>query len=384
MGYLVVDVETTTKNNGHPFTQSNKLCLVGLRGKDYEETFDIEYSAGPFGDHLHRIQHAIDESDILVGFNIKYDLHWLRRYGISLAGVRVHDTQLCFFIQRRQQQRYPSLNEAGEYYGVGSKDADAGTYWDRGVDTCDIPWDVLDGYNRQDLRLTEQVYLRQLRWLEENPKQAKLFELQCRDLLVLEEMEWNGLVYDTEESKKRSAEIGNRINTIVESLNGVVDDVPVNWNSGEHVSAVLYGGVIRQDVREPFYFTYKDPKREGVWKERWVTKEFHCPRLVEPLKNTALAKEGVWQTGVPILRELQVSNEKAKSIIGLLSELADLSKQNDYYEGIPELIEEMEWEGNVLHGNLNQCVAVTGRLSSNKPNLQNMPEDVHECIRSRF
>lgn len=385
MSYVVVDVESTTKNKGHPFTPSNKLCLVGVKNEYLEETYPIEYSLEPYGSRLDSIRRNIDEYGLIVGFNLKFDLHWLRRYGVDISRCWVHDCQIAYFLETNQEVRYPSLNEAAAHYGTPPKLDTVGEYWKRGIDTPDIPYSILDDYLRQDLRTTDDIYHKQVEWLNAHPKLKRLFRLQCQDLLVLEEMEWNGLVYDVDKSKKRCEEVDLRIAGIVGDLNSHMGDVPVNWNSPEHVSAVLYGGTVKQDVKEPFLFTYKDPKRAPEWKERWKTIEHAMPRLVTPLPNTSLAKEGQHMTGTPVLRELQTMGSKtAEFIINCLLDLAELSKVRDYYSGIPELMTEMEWTDGVLHGNLNQCSVVTGRLSSNKPNLQNMPEAVHELIRSRY
>lgn len=386
MSYLVVDVEGTTKNKGHPFTPSNKLCAIGIKNETIEEVYPIEYGIEPYGDRLASIQQHITEYGHIVGFNVKFDLHWLRRYGIDFSSCWVHDCQLAYFLEVNQSVRYPSLNEAAAHYGLSPKlDVVATEYWAKGIDTPDVPWQLLDEYNRQDIRLTEAIYQKQIKWLDAHPKLKRLFRLQCQDLMVLEEMEWNGLLYDKEQSRERLAGVDLLVGGITRDLDGFVSRCPVNWNSVDHVSAVLYGGVIEEHIKEPFLFTYKDEKRAPQWKERWTVLTHHLPRLVEPLPNTSLAKEGKWQTGGPVLKELRPSHSgPAASIISLLLELADLAKLRDYYSGIPELMDTMGWTDGYLHGNLNQCSVVTGRLSSNKPNLQNMPEVVHELILSRF
>lgn len=386
MSHLVFDVETTTKNKGHPFTQSNKLCLVGLKNGPLEDTLKIQYDDEPFGANLKDIQSEFnDQTTTFIGFNAKFDLHWLRRYGIKFPRfMRVHDCQLAYFIETAQQYRYPSLNEAAAHYGLPPKlDVVEKEYWSKGIDTPDVPFSILQDYLLQDLRLTEAIYLKQVEFFEKHPKLRRLFRLQCQDLIVLQEMEWNGLLYDVEASKKRSTELEARMSDIRDSLSGLVGDVPVNWDSGDHVSSVLYGGTIEEQVREPYLFTYADPKKEPVWKEKWITRTYSLTRLTEPLKGSQLQKDGKWQTGGAVLSELRAVG-KAKVIISLLLEYADVSKARDYFHGIPKLIEEMEWEDNILHGNLNQCNVVTGRLSSNKPNQQNMPEDVQDLIRSRY
>lgn len=76
---------------------------------------------------------------------------------------------------------------------------------------------------------------------------------------------------------------------------------------------------------------------------------------------------------------------KAKQIIDASLRLSELSKlRGTYYEGIPNKFEEYGWEDNLVHGQLNQCVAVTGRLSSSNPNLQNNPSESKECFVSRY
>ena len=55
-----------------------------------------------------------------------------------------------------------------------------------------------------------------------------------------------------------------------------------------------------------------------------------------------------------------------------------------YYQGLPKLITEMNWEYGKIHGQLNQCVARTGRLSSSKPNLQNFDSEIKNLFGSRY
>ena len=85
MSYLILDVETTISNKGNPFDQSNKLMMVGLLDDEGAGVYDIDYSVDPYKELLNNIQLAVDAADVLVGFNIKFDLHWLKRYGINFS-----------------------------------------------------------------------------------------------------------------------------------------------------------------------------------------------------------------------------------------------------------------------------------------------------------
>src|SRR5690606_27629138 len=83
---------------------------------------------------------CIEDATLLIGFNIKFDLHWLRRYGIRPNDkVRIWDCQLAEFIITGQQGAYPSLDGCCEKYGLGQKDDRISEYWKLGVDTTDIP-----------------------------------------------------------------------------------------------------------------------------------------------------------------------------------------------------------------------------------------------------
>ena len=92
MRSLILDVETTISNKGNPFDETNKLCYVGLLDTS-PSVFSIEYDDQPYRSHLEKIQSKIDEAEVLVGFNIKFDLHWLRKYGINFVGKRIWDCQ---------------------------------------------------------------------------------------------------------------------------------------------------------------------------------------------------------------------------------------------------------------------------------------------------
>ena len=194
MKELVLDVETTISNKGNPFDQTNKLCYVGIGDK----LFDIEYSHDPYVPKLQEIQQKIDNCDILIGFNIKFDLHWINRYGINFSSKRIWDCQLVHFILSGQLHSYPSLNDVATYYGLGTKlDVVSSDYWKNGINTPDIPKSILEEYLQGDLNLTYQVYLKQVEEVKAGGLALqRLISLHNQDLLVLQEMEFNGLLYN--------------------------------------------------------------------------------------------------------------------------------------------------------------------------------------------
>jgi DNA polymerase I-like protein with 3'-5' exonuclease and polymerase domains len=380
MRYLTLDVETTISNKGNPFDRTNKLCYVGTT----HGLYDIEYSDTPYRDSLGEIQNQIETAETLVGFNIKFDLHWLKRYQINFDNKRIWDCQLVHFILTGQTETYPSLNKVCAYYNLESKlDVVSEEYWKNKIDTPDIPEEILKEYLAQDIKLTEQVYLKQLEQLETVPHLKRLVSLHNQDLLVLQEMEYNGILYNVPKSIEEGDKLENELDKIDEWLYAHHNCPEFNPNSTDHLSAFLYGGTIILK-RRVAVGTFKTGTRAGQPKERWEEYPVNFQRLVNPLKGSELAKEGLYSTDENTLRSLRGS-KKAKEIIETLLFRSTLEKRlSTYYRGLVTLIKDSNWDDGMIYGQLNQCVARTGRLSSSKPNLQNFDGEIKDLFGSRY
>ena len=388
MNYTIVDVETTIRNNGNPFDESNSLCLVGTTSTPYvnnpQSIYMIEYNAEPYKNNLELLQLSLDSTDVLVGFNIKFDLHWLRKYGIKFKHKRIWDCQLVHFILTGQAKSYPSLNEVAAHYGIEQKlDTVKEEYWKNGIDTPDIPKDILIDYLRQDLNVTQQVFLKQQEDIKNNIHLARLVSLHNQDLLVLEEMEYNGITYDYEWSEVLGNELEEQISKLDRKLYQYHSFDDFNPNSNEHLSSFLYGGSIKYRVQVPAGF-YKSGDKKGQEKLKWEERERVFGRRMVPLKGSELQKEGYYSTDEKTLRSLKPTNE-GKEILQTILTRAELEKRKStYYQGLVKLIDENNWNKGEIHGQLNQCVARTGRLSSSRPNLQNFDGEIKTLFTSRY
>ena len=381
---LILDVETTISNKGNPFDETNKLCYVGLLDTSHS-LFSIEYDDQPYKKHLEEIQSRINDAEILVGFNIKFDLHWLRKYGINFVGKRVWDCQLVHFILTGQQYTYPSLNSVAAYYDLGSKlDVVATEYWGNKIDTPNIPKDILEEYLIGDLQLTQKVYEKQMEEFASCTKQMqRLISLHNQDLMVLQEMEYNGIIFDETKSTDLGKELQTQINLLNKRLYEYHKLVDFNPSSNEHLSVLLYGGTIKVKRREAIGI-FKTGDKKGQVKERWADHEIKFDRLVNPLKGSELTKEGYFSTDEATLKSLK-GTKYAKELVELILTRATLEKRlTTYYTGLVDLRTSMNWNVNKLHGQLNQCVARTGRLSSSKPNLQNFDGEIKQLFGSRY
>lgn len=381
---LILDVETTISNKGNPFDETNKLCYVGLLDTSHN-LFSIEYNDQPYKKHLEEIQSRIDDAEVLVGFNLKFDLHWLRKYGINFMGKRLWDCQLVHFILTGQQYPYPSLNSVAAYYNLGSKlDVVATEYWSNKIDTPNIPADILEEYLLGDLQLTQKVYEKQQEEfaLCTKPMQ-RLISLHNQDLMVLQEMEYNGLIFDETKSTELGKELQTQITLLNKSLSEYHKLVEFNPSSNEHLSVLMYGGTIKVKRREVIGL-FKTGDRKGQAKEKWVEHEIKFDRLVTPLKGSELTKEGYFSTDEATLKSLR-GTKYAKELVELILTRATLEKRlTTYYTGLVDLRTSMNWPVNKLHGQLNQCVARTGRLSSSRPNLQNFDGEIKQLFGSKY
>jgi DNA polymerase I-like protein with 3'-5' exonuclease and polymerase domains len=396
MKLLAVDLETGTFAKGSPYSKQAYVAYVGLYDGDRYSLFDIAYSDSPYGEHLTTIQNTIDEADMLLFVNGKFDIAHLRNLGITVDHKRIWDCQLVKFILSNQAHAYPSLNDMLQEYGFELKDDRVKEYWDNGIDTKAIPQDILEEYLKYDLLGTYNVALRQMEEVEKLPlNRQRLISLCNQDLLVLQEIEWNGVKYNTKRSKELAEELSVRLVEIDKDLYDYHNIEEFNANSGDHLSVLLYGGTITIP-RKVLIGIYKTGERKGEDKYGWQDFTFDLPQLVKPLRNTLLkkskgednkpdqSKPQLWSTGEDVLRSLKARG-LAKKIVDLILERAKLEKLvGTYYKGLPELIEQMDWEEDTIHGQFNQCQARTGRLSSSRPNMQNMVSDCKPLFYSRY
>jgi len=360
MNVLAIDTENNTWNTGAPFDRRFKgVCYSWA---DSSGSGANQNNSDSLAELSERIRHA----DILVGFNIKYDLHVLRKLGVrGWEDKRIWDCQLGEYIRSNQTWKYPSLEESLVKYGLGHKeDVVSKEYWAKGVQTEDIPWEILSSYASTDAQQTLNLCVNQMECM--SPASKRLVWLMGMDLLVLEEMEWNGIRFDEELCRSRSENIKNQISEITDRLRRTYPDVPINFSSGDHLSAFLYGGTIVEEQREVIGF-YKTGAKIGQPRFRINKIEHQLPRLVEPLRGSELKKQGYYATNADTLLKLRPT-KATREIIELIQRQTRLETLlSKTYDGLIKKAQEQNWEPGYLHGQFNQVTVSTGRLSSSGP-----------------
>ena len=391
--YGVLDTESTTFAKGNPYSERNKLCIVGLRltlEDGFKEThiFKVEYDSTPYGPVLEQISRLVTTCPTIVGFNLKHDLGWLARYGIRLSSVqRIFDCQLAYFIYDNQRTPYPSLNGCLAHFGLPPKsDVVEREYWSVGIDTTEVPLDILTEYNRTDLDRTDDLYQRLVTKLD---VRKPLVTLHMQDLRVLLEMESNGLCFNWADMGKASEQLETELQELDDVILAFVPEAirsHFNTQSGDHLSALLYGGSIGHSIGTPYQHTFKMGNRAGQTetRHRWEEIRLEFPRLVEPIKGSELKKDGFFSVDEQTLTSLKTDKVSRVLVEALLSRADKEKLLGTYYHGIPKIAEKYDWKDGFVHGTFNQCRVITGRLSSEKPNQQNRPEAVDQFVVSRF
>ena len=252
----VLDIETTITppkgwekgqsllkgGNPSPYLPTNKLVSVHY-GEGHMLAFANDFNALK---HKKVLQDVLDTTDLLVGFNIKFDLSWLLECGFTYTG-EIWDCQLAEYILSRQTMIQPSLDEVATHYGLSLKlDVVKEQYWKKGINTDAIPLDILATYGYQDVELTKQIFNKQLTELEEEENKGLIptIELTNEFCIVLTDMERKGVAIDRDYLQELKQETEQEIDLLYGELQDIIYDVmgdtPINMNSPDEMSQLVY------------------------------------------------------------------------------------------------------------------------------------------------
>lgn len=270
-----------------------------------------------------------DVNKTLVGQNIKYDLQILKNYGIAIKN-KLWDTMVAHFLFMPDMRH--NMNVLAETYLNYSPISIETLIGKKGKDQLSMRSAALEqikDYAAEDADITLQLKHVFEPKLKETETEKLFHEVEIPLIEALAGMEREGINLDVNVLKDFSAQLQddiNRVDNEIQELAGT----KFNISSPKQVGEIL----------------------------------FEYLKIVDKPKKT---KTGQYATGEDVLSKL----EGKHPIVSKILDYRELVKlKSTYVDTLPLLVNEKTKR---IHTTFNQVVAVTGRLSSDNPNLQNIP-----------
>jgi DNA polymerase I len=295
-----------------------------------------------FDDTLARFKPWLEStSHKKVGQHLKYDRHIFANHGIELAGIR-DDTLLESYVLESDKS-HDLGNLAERHLGLRSISYDevAGKGVKR-ISFAEVPIERAAEYSAEDSDLTLRVHEALAPRLAEEPQLDKLYrELELPVAEVLYRMERNGVLIDVFSLAQQSEELGRKMMSLEAEAQQLAGQ-PFNLGSPKQLGEILFGQLGLPVVK-------KTPGGAPSTDEEVLEKlaeDFPLPRKILDYRSVAKLK-------------------------------------NTYTDKLPRMVNARTGR---VHTSFSQATAVTGRLASSDPNLQNIPIRTAEGrrIRSAF
>lgn len=271
--------------------------------------------------------------------NYKYDAIVMKRHGVDLRGP-VRDTLIAHYLLN------PDLRHKMDYLAetiLNYKPIPIEKLIGKGKNQLsmrDISIDKVVPYASEDADITLQLDDILFSDLEKDGLDKLYKEMEEPLIEVLVQMEYNGVNIDTE---------------VLGLQSKAIEDELINLEKDLYVEA-----------GSPFNIL--SPKQVG---------EILFDRLKIPYRWKLSSKSKQYSTSEDKLKEL----EKEHPIVGKILRFRGLSKlKSTYLDALPKLVSK---KTGLIHSSFNQALTTTGRLSSNNPNLQNIPIRTTEGARVR-
>ena len=273
-----------------------------------------------------------------LGQNLKYDMHVFANHGIHLAGI-AHDTLLQSYVL--ESHKLHNMDDlAARHLGVKTIAFEevAGKGAGR-IGFEQVSVERAAEYAAEDADITLQLHHALYPQIERDEKLAKIYrEIEMPVMPVLQTMERHGVLLDARLLEAQSGELGAKM-VALEAAAHQQAGQPFNLNSPKQIQEILFGKL-------------------GI----------------KPVKKTP---SGAPSTDEDALGELALDHPLPK----LLLEYRGIAKlKSTYTDKLPRMVNPRTGR---VHTNYAQAVAITGRLASNDPNLQNIPVRTAEGRRIR-
>ena len=273
-----------------------------------------------------------------VGQNLKYDQHILANHGIALRGI-AHDTLLQSYVF--ESHKTHNMDDLAMRH-LGIKTISFDEVAGKGVKQVgfnQVTVEVATDYAAEDADITLQLHQAMYPVIQADDKLDFIYshvEMPSREVLFT--IERNGVLIDQGMLKRQSNEIGMKLMDLEKQAFELAGQ-PFNLASPKQLQEILFGKL-------------------GI----------------KPTKKTP---SGAPSTDEDVLQELALDYPLPK----VLLEYRGLAKlKSTYTDKLPKMINAQTGR---VHTSYNQAVAITGRLASSDPNLQNIPVRTAEGRRIR-
>ena len=266
---------------------------------------------------------------IKVGHNIKFDIQVLHKYNVKVSSP-IYDTMVAhYLINPDMRHNLDTLSESYLNYSPISIESLIGKKGKNQISMRDVSIDKITDYASEDADITLQLKSIFDKEIEVNNLSKIFYDIEIPMINVLSEMETEGIKIDTSYLEKLDKEFEEDLEKLKKEI---------FKKSGEE-------------------FNLNSPKQLGEIL-------FDKLKLVSKPKKT---KTGQYSTSEEVLSSLANDHKIIEDIL----EWRSLDKlQNTYVKSLPNEVSSLT---NRVHSSFNQTVTTTGRLSSNNPNLQNIP-----------
>ncbi len=264
-----------------------------------------------------------------VAQNIKYDMQVLAGYGIEVAG-KLSDTMLAhYLVEPEKRHNMDILSEHYLRYSPVSIETLIGKKGNSQGNMRDVELPAIAEYAAEDSDITLQLYHKLMPEVESKGAGKLFAQVEMPLVKVLMDMETEGVKVDLASLREMSGELEGDIRRLEGEIYALSGG-PFNINSPKQLGEILF-------------------------------------EKMQLIKNPKKTKTGQYATGEEILSVLENEHEIARKIL----DYRELQKlKSTYVDALPSMINKRTGH---IHTSYNQAVAATGRLSSNNPNLQNIP-----------
>lgn len=384
---LCFDLETTGKS---PYMEDSKIVCISLTDKTHCGcVIPLYHHENPMwgwevGTVVKLLRELLeDESIPKVAHNGKFDIEWLDYWlNINVKNFNF-DTMLAHYLAVSEEQGTQGLK------GLAWEFTDMGGY-DNALDEersklpeairynyDNISWDVLKTYAVADVDCCLRLWEIFKPLVDANEQwKTVMYNIMIPASYALREVEENGMKFDLDTAEVYRKTYQFEIDRITERLESYPEVLQMErqkralWEEREKLKLIPKKDRTAEEQKK-----FEQYKKYENFKFNWSSVAQLAELLYDTLGlvTTVKTDTGNWSTGEEALKEISEQHE----IPELLMELKKVTTLNNMFiQKLPDMVD----SSGIIHPSFNISGTVTGRLSSENPNAQQLPRKAEEPL----